>query len=215
MNNAAKEGDLRVDRKNESETAMPEIDSQLAQLKYFENDLQNDEVIKARTALLKVFDPRFKWFKSHNIIITYHGSLQYNDPHNLDADVEFMRSNLEFKDVGNKYFEIEDELKKPNAWPRKNCDTNFGVCSINGIKNDLKKLEKENYASDFQELHALDPDLNAALILSSKVLYGVQKPQLELLRKKVRKIIVRNQWLRNGVYDTLANVITIRQDRRK
>lgn len=201
--------------KNEPEISLPEIDSQLAQLKYFETDLQNDEVAKARIALLRVFDPQFQWFQSQRIIVTYHGSLQYNDPRNLDVDVEFMGNNLGLKDVISKCSEIEDALKKTNAWPRKNCYTNFGVCSINGIRNDLKELEKENYASDFKEDQELNPELVAALILSSKVLYEVQRPQLGILQQETRKLILENPWLRRGVYNTLTDVIVTRQNRRK
>lgn len=111
MNDMGKE-EILLAGKNEPEISLPEIDSQLAQLKYFETDLQNDEVAKARIALLRVFDPQFQWFQSQRIIVTYHGSLQYNDPRNLDVDVEFMGNNLGLKDVVSKCFEIEDELKK-------------------------------------------------------------------------------------------------------
>ncbi len=88
------------------------------------------------------------------------------------------------------------------------------VC-LGTTMGEIQSVEKADYASDFQEDHELDPDLVTALMLSSKVLYEVQGPQLELLRKKVRKAIAGNQWLKKGVSATLANVITIRQDRRK
>ena len=202
-------------RGNESEIALPEIDSKLAQLKDFETDLQNDEINKAIIALHGVFDQQFQWFQSRNIVITYHGSLQYNDPRNLDADIEFMGDNLESKDVRDKFSEAEDGLMESGAWPRKNCDTNFGICSISKIKRELKEFEGERYDPNPKEDRDLNPELDSALILSSKVLYEDQKPQLEDLQKEVRKLIAGNQWLREGVLDVLTGVVAVRQGRRK
>jgi len=202
-------------RGNESEIALPEIDSKLVQLKQFETDLQNDEVTKAITALHRVFDPQFEWFASHNIVITYHGSLQYNDPRNLDADVEFMGDNLEFKDVKDKRFEAEDELEKPGVWSRENCDTNFGISSISKIRRELKELEGEHYDPDPKEDRDFNPEFGASLILSSKVLFESQKPLLEGLQKKVRRLIAENQWLNEGVLHELTDVVRERQSRRR
>lgn len=202
-------------RGKESEIALPEIDSKLTQLKHFETDLQNDEVTKAIIALHRVFDPQFEWFASRNIVITYHGSLQYNDPRNLDIDVEFMGDNLEFKDVKEMEREVENELEKPGVWPRENCDTNFGICGISKIKRGLKEFEGERYDPNPKDDRDLNPELDASLILSSKVLYESQKPQLEALQKEVRKLIAGNRWLREGVLYELTDVVKVRQSRRK
>jgi len=203
-------------RGNEAEIELPEIDSRLAQLRGFETDLQNDEVAKAITALHKVFDPQLEWFTSHGVVITYHGSLQYNDPRNLDADVEFMGDNLEFKDIKDRISKAEDELQEPGVWPRKNCDTNFGHCSIGKIRKELKEFEgEEHYNPNPEEDYDFNPELDASLILSSKVLFESQRPQLEGLQKKVRRLIAENQWLKEGVLYELTDVVNIRQERRR
>lgn len=202
-------------RGNELEVALSRIDSRLLQLRQFETDLQNDEVTRAITALHKVFDPQFEWFASRNIIITYHGSLQYNDPRNLDADVEFMGDNLGFKDIKNKFLEGERELIKPGVWPRANCETNFGNCSISKIRKGLEEFEGKHYDPNPKEDLDFDPALEAALMLSSKVLYESQKPQLEALQEEVRKLIAGNQWLKEGVLYELTDVVKVRQSRRQ
>lgn len=166
-------------------------------------------------ALCKVFDPRFEWFKSRNIIITYHGSLQYNDPRDLDVDVEFMGHSLGFKDVKEMEREVENELEKPGVWPRENCDTNFGICSISKIKRDLKELEGHRYGPNSKEDRDLNLELEASLILSSKVLYESQRPQLEAIQEEVRRLITENQWLKEGVLHQLTGVVVVRQNRRK
>lgn len=201
---------------NESEIALPEIDRKLLQLRQFETDLQNNEVTEAITALRRVFDLQFERLTSLNIVITYHGSLQYNDPLNLDADVEFMGDNLKFEDVKDKFLEAERELRKPDVWPRKTCDTNFGVCSIGEIRERLKEFDgKKHYDPNPKEDYDFDPALDASLILSSKVLYENQKPQLEYLQGEVRKLIAGSQWLREGVLHKLNSVIGVRQERRR
>lgn len=69
---------------------LPGIDDKLAQLKFYETDLENDEVKKAVKAMRRILDPYFKWFQSRQVVITYHGSLQYNDPRNLDETREII-----------------------------------------------------------------------------------------------------------------------------
>ena len=202
-------------RGNEAEIELPEIDSRLAQLRGFETDLQNDEVAKAITALHKVFDPQLEWFTSHGVVITYHGSLQYNDPRNLDADVEFMGDDLEFEDIKDKMIKAEDALQEPGVWPRKNFDANFGHCSVDKIGEELKEFEgKDHYSPNPEEDYDFNPELDASLILSSKVLYENQKPLLEGLQKKVRRLIAENQWLMEGVLHVLTTVVSVRQNRR-
>lgn len=216
MDNLIGEGVSSVGQRNELGIVLPDIDIKLVQLKYCETDLRNDGVEKAKIALHRVFDPRFKWFQSRNIIITYHGSLQYNDPSNLDLDVEFARDNLVLKDVRGMIRELENEFKKPGVWPREKCDTNFGVSSISGIKRGLREFEgKKHYDPNPKEDYDSNPELDASLILSSKALYGNQEPQLEDLRKKIRKLLAGNQWLREGVLSVLTGVVSVRQKRRE
>lgn len=201
-----------------AEIKLPEIDNRLAELKSFEADLQNEEVVRARVALRKVFDPKFEWLNSQGIIITFHGSLQYSDPHDLDVDVEFVGGdNLFFDESMRKIIaEFDKKFEESGVWPRKNCDTNIGVSSIGTIKNSLSSLEKEGVRSyDPKEEYEAFPHTDAALILNSAVLYESQKPQLEILRGQVRQLISNNSFLREGVLDELSGVIKVRQKRRE
>lgn len=211
------DGEMSSENKG-TEIKLPEIDNKLMQLKSFEADLQNEEVVRARAALRKVFDPKFEWLNSQGIIITFHGSLQYSDPHNLDVDVELVGGdNLFFDESMRKIIaEFGKKFEEFGTWPRKNCDTNIGVSSIDTIRNSLSSLKKEGgrYYNPKEEYEAF-PHTDAALILSSAVLYESQKPQLEILRGQVRQLILNNSFLRKGVLDELNGVIKVRQKRRE
>lgn len=202
-------------KENTSEVKLSNIDSKLRQLKIFETDLRNDEVSKARQALHAVFDPRLEWFKSHNIVITYHGSLQYNDPDNLDVDIELIATGdplprEDFKKISN---ELEKDFTKSGVWPRKNCETNIGMLSMDTIREGLRQRQSEK-DSDVKEDSEVYVDTDAALILSSAVLYDEQLPQLENLRRQVRQLITSDQWLKERVAGTLGEAIKVRQGRR-
>lgn len=203
-----------VEKSGSPEISLPDIDSKLAELKFFETDLQNEEVDKAKQALRTVFAPKFEWFDSRNIVIVYHGSLQYNDPHNLDADMDFIGENITAGDLVGLLGDLSDQLK--DLLPRKKCGIDSCPITVADIKEDLKSLERE-------EQHRLDgegkpdffPDDNAASVLSSEVLFESQRPKLEVKKDEVRKLIANNPRLRKGVIEALGEVIETRKKRRE
>jgi hypothetical protein len=198
------------------EITLPDIEPKLSELKLFETDLRNPEVEKAKIILHEVFDPQFEWFNSRNIIVTYHGSLQYSDPKNLDVDISFIGDDkLTYGDMAEKEVELENEFQK--KWPRKKCETDFSILTIKDIKDESDKLKRQ-----FGEEHMpngedddIFPPLQSAIILSSKLLYESQKPLLLGKENEVRKIIAEDEWLRREVGKELDGVIGERKKRRK
>lgn len=191
------------------------IDSLLGKLKVFESDQINEEVERAIQAVHRLIDPRFSWFETHGIIVTYHGSLQYHDPKNLDVDLYFVGLNIEYEDVEHVYDELEEKFTQPGIWPRQPCDTNFGIASIKKIDEELKNFDSEsNYGADAQGYGDFYPESSASYILSSALLYEEQRNGLKVLQMQIRDRLSRNRWLREGVFDSLSGAIQIREERR-
>ena len=200
-----------VENNKNSEMSLPDIDEKLKKLKSFEKDLVNEEVDKARECLATVFAPELEWFNSRGIILTTHGSVLYKDPRNLDVDMDFVGENISYKDLKEKWKKAEDELK--SSWPRKNCDVDFGIITVEGIESDFKQLEAQG--QDLGDEADLTPDLNASSVLSSAVLFESQRPKLEAKQREVRSLLVNNPKLREGVLMTLTGVIKTREERRR
>jgi len=195
-----------------SEISLPDIDSKLAELKFYETDLQNEEVTKAKQILHTVFDPKLEWFQSRDIIVTYHGSLQYNDPRDRDVDIDFIGENIIAGDLKEMFVD-----KLQNVWPRTlGGSIDLDVITVDDIKRDLERLEDEDkHRLEGEEGPDVYPELNASIILSSAVLFESQKSQLEVKRQEVRSLIANNPRLREGVLDTLTEVIKTRKERRE
>jgi hypothetical protein len=202
-----------VEKNANSEIILPGIDSKLAELKFFETDLQNEEVARAKTVLRLVFDTKLKWLESRGIIVTYHGSLQYNDPVNLDVDMNFIGENISSHDKDLKKIWDDTEAVLGTFWSRKRCDIDFNAITMKGIEDDLEQSGSRGY--DSVEDSDFYPELKAAVILSSAVLFESQKPQLEVKKKEVRTLIANNPRLRDGVVNVLADVIKTREKRRE
>jgi hypothetical protein len=202
-----------VEKNNNSEIILPDIDSKLAELKFFETDLRNREVTRAKKVLQLVFNPNLKWLESRGIVVTYHGSLQYNDPVNLDVDMNFIGENISSHDKDLKKIWDSAEPVLQTFWTRKRCDIDFDAITISGIKDDLKQSKARKY--DSIEGSDSYPEQSAAILLSSTVLFESQRPQLEVKKNEVRRLIVENPRLRKGVLDTLTKVIETRKERRK
>jgi hypothetical protein len=187
---------------------LPDIDARLAKLKSFETDLVNPEVERARQILRRLFDMDISLLRPLGVL-TYHGSLQYNDPVNLDVDVDFfLISNLSIHHGFNILEQLGEVLVGSCLWPRKPCDTNMGCSSIDQIKKGLTETGTNPKYETF-------PELNASLMLSSALLYPDQEPQLRVLQREVRKIIQGHQWLHDNVVLTLDDAIHIREERRR
>ena len=118
--------------------SIPEIDRRLKALKRFETDLQNPEVEKARAAIRQIVGSKMPWFNEHDIAVIYHGSLQYNDPRNLDVDLVFIGEPPHFDELNSVKQELEDAFTQSGAWPRYPCETNFGYASLELIRRELE-----------------------------------------------------------------------------
>jgi len=199
----------------QNEIPLPEIDAQLAQLKIFETDQVNEEVVRSREAMRRVLDPHLEWFNERKVVVTYHGSLQYHDPRNLDADIVFISQDVDYNnpEMRTRITDFETAFRQPGAWPRQPTDTNFNVVTISGIQRDLGRLE-ENARYDSGNDENPPAALEASFILSSALLYPDQQPQMANYQTQTRRLIRDNEWLREGVLENLEYTVNERQVRR-
>jgi hypothetical protein len=201
--------------KNEREKLyIPRIDEALLDLKRYESDLQNPEVERAIEAIKQIMEPHARFFIRNGFVITYHGSLQYNDPRNLDVDLEFMSYDLNYSEIDARMEIIEGIFTNSNIWPRPVCDTNFGYSVIADIRDELLEIPQTSYNDPTIDNDLYYSALSASLILSSKLLYPQQTDLYNKLKLEVRKLIHKNKWLEEGVLSELEETLEIRRKRR-
>lgn len=187
------------------------ISDRLSQLKRFETDLHNDEVVRAKTSMEQILRPRFPWFDARGIVITYHGSLQYNDPVHLDVDMQFVSENVHYEEFRETCQVLEHEFMHPGAWPRGRCDTNFLFTSLVEMKQEVDEKGDSTYNPDEDDQIA---DLAASLVLSSRLLFDSQSSLLAQFQAETKQLALKSKWLGDGIIYLLENTIAIRQQRR-
>lgn len=193
--------------------ALPDIDDRLAVLKRFETDLHNNETERGKEVLRQILEPRLPWFESRGLVILYHGSLQYNDPVNLDIDMDFVSEDLSYNDFLSMEGELEQALIQPDIWPRNPCVTNFTFLKISAIREEVAEIGQTPY--DPEASDDLFADLDASKVLSARLLFPSQTNALNQYQTEIRQLATGSPWLQAGIVFNLNDAIAIRQARRK
>jgi hypothetical protein len=202
------------DMSHERTSPLAEIDARLVRLKTFETDLQNDETQRARQVMRTIVEPRLSWFDERGIAVTYHGSLQYNDPRNLDVDIAFVpMENLPQDEKQGMHNELHDAFTQPGVWPGEGCTTNFEWVDFERIS----KVAEEMGDSPFDpadESKDIGATYSACYVLSSPLLFESQRNLLQQSQQKIRQIAAKSKWLRDAMVSALDETIQIREERR-
>lgn len=205
----------RYSPENQPSIILPEIDKKLRVLKRFETDLKDPEVEQAKTAMHTVIAPHLPWLNDQNIVATYHGSLQYGDPRNLDVDIALISEDLKYEAVASLISALEKAFVQPGAWPRETSETDLYYVSITEIRRELAQLQgkkRYSYARDFDRYYA---DMDSSFILSSALLFEEQRSLLSRYQNEIRVLVQNNPWLKGGIINSLNRAIKIRQERRR
>jgi hypothetical protein len=198
---------------SERHSPLSKIDARLARLKVFEADLHNDEVEAAKASMKRILEPRLSWFDQKGIAVTYHGSLQYNDPKELDVDISYIAgTKLPQGEELEMEQEINNDFSVSGAWPREQCDTNFSWPSVDAIKREVQARGDSEYDPEDVEQ---DADRWGAYILSSPVLFASQTELLGRYQQEIRQLAGESKWLRDGIVYSLDSAIRVRMMRRQ
>ncbi|GEM_PF-4459130 len=169
----------------------------LAELKTFETDLVNQEAQKARTILRDFFSGSLGYANASGCALTMHGSLVYNDPKNLDADVTIVSDKLP-SGVMRHFWKLQLELE--DLWPWKGLtDMSFAI---------IEEMNKDDLHYD---------DLMLSLVLSSGLIYPENRQQVAIhedYKNMALKILEENPALTTGVILALNSAIAVRKARR-
>lgn len=149
------------------------------------------EVLVAREILKKEFLKLKPWINERRAIVTIHGSCQYCDPVNLDADVTVVSLNMTTKDMHSLLIQTRDI---EDVWPWDG-GTDISVCSIGEIPYD------EN------------DGLFLALALSSDPLWEQDRTELVVLQIVAMEIFTARQDLALEVLGILDETLKIRRER--
>ncbi|MEO8582030.1 MAG: hypothetical protein ABI425_05670 [Patescibacteria group bacterium] len=210
-----------LDQQIEKEMAI--IDQLLAKLKFFEEtNPPNDNVDRAFACIDEVIDQKQTEYRQklidNKVLVTYHGSLQFNDPRNLDLDLVFTavdESSLAL--VNNTIDKLEAECEQIDNWPtlgnnQGHCDTNFNRFSIEQVEIDLKRMSIENKVID-PEYDFID--LYVGILLSSKVLFPEQEVLFEIFQQKAKSYLHQSTVLRKAITELLEDILKTRQERKR
>jgi hypothetical protein len=189
------------------------IDAKLKRLRVFETDLKNPEVDRAQEAIRRVFRPHLDWFHSREIAITYHGSLQFHDPVNLDIDVALLGQSATFAEVDPVLAQVENEFTKPGVWPRSPAHTDIVYISMEQMQRHLKRIPSDTPHIEGRFID-VSSDLIAATAISSLLVFPEQQDLFTGMDQQARKIMSQHRWLREGVEKILDHAIEVRLERR-
>lgn len=198
---------------NEAFSGLASIGKRLDTLRGYETDRRDPEVEKAVLVIREILEPCLPWFEKHGIVITYHGSLQYNDPRNLDVDLGFISLDKPWEVVWRMDKYLEDSFVQQNVWPRENCITDMTWLQIRDIAREAAIYTNLPYRHDDRDNHIVD--LTATLVMTSALLDEKQRPLYRKYRGQVWQIASDSRWLREGIAYILDSVIEEREERRK
>ncbi len=192
---------------------LEEIDKKLAILKGFETDLHNQEVEQARVSIASIIEGDIDWLNTQRMVATCHGSLQYNDPRNLDGDIMFITDTPGLSITNPEYnsheYAMGEILSLPKMWPRVPFEPEFYIVNISNFEQMLSLVEAGTATElDVERLS------NAGYVLSSALINSTQEKLFRELQQKVRSIAEGSKWLRESIIENLNNAITIRKIRR-
>ncbi|MDP1743588.1 MAG: hypothetical protein Q8L51_02250 [Candidatus Amesbacteria bacterium] len=152
----------------------------------------HSEVAKARKLLMKEFGKIRKWLDANSYIITIHGSLQYWDPHNLDADVAIISNTMSHEHM--KYlWDFENKIDDKWPWKGKGDYTEMELTKIN---------EEGEYA-----------DLLLSFVLSSDLLWKNQASVFQEYQRIALNIFSSDNTLAIATLTTLYDTLKIRKER--
>lgn len=197
---------------------LPEIDAKLERLTLLENDRKNESVDKMLLFLRDKLKVYLGTMNDIGVVALVHGSLQYNDPRNLDVDLGFFSQDKSFKELRwlSRYIqeEIETSTYLDGLEPiGKHKDSNLSTSSIKEIREELLLVDKKGSYSVQEDIFA---ELSASKLLSAKLLFNDPK-QIEILedlRIEGRKLLKSSRWLREGVNEILDEVFLDRESNR-
>jgi len=196
---------------------MPHIIALVDELAQFQrNNPSHLKVSEAMGMVHKVLYRHKSELLWHRVVVTYHGSLLYNDPRNLDLDLGFTTSSEVGLLMNENYIQdIMDEFEALPTWPimghnNGHCDTNFVWFSIEGIQNDVAALEAGRLVFD-NELDMLD--INASALLTSPPLFPEQAELLYEFIQHVYQLLEGSLILRRVIARPLEEAVAIRKER--
>lgn len=173
-------------------------------------------VVHAMQLVDAVIAPYRQKLVQKNVLVTYHGSLQYQDPVNLDLDLAF--TTLDKKTEKAVYrpviLKLEDEFLELPNWPkmgrnRGRCDTNFAIFSIEELRQDAKQINKQG---EYDEEECTE--LHAAYILTSRILFPEQFGLAQNFKTEIDSILATSPVLTQAVIGCLNETISIRKERK-
>lgn len=210
----------------------PEITNRISKLKEFETQNTPDPRVQEALGIIKsvmILDRRM--LIQNNTLAIYYGSLLFNDPRNLDVDLELVetthRKDAMFNFTDRKNFEFEDI---PN-WPRTpanngECSAHLGYTSIQKIEGVIKdfchKEAEENWKwipdpNSDEEDEQWDFDRaasNLSLVLTGGLLYPQQQAFHREMKGQVWRLLESYPIIQAPVAKHLQDCIEIREQRR-
>lgn len=188
------------------EQEMAAIDQALTTLKGFEKDRIDPRVEAARNFLRDFLTPHKPWMEDNNLIATIHGSMQYNDPVNLDSDLVFVGEDHTRETFEEMHKGIELPLR--TQWPTGNRNVEVSFSTIQEMQDDIDE------GKDPHDDDTYGP-LTASYILSGMPVFPEDEPKLAVLRSQAKEILKTNPEFRKATMDILTDTIAIRQERRQ
>lgn len=215
--------DPKKDLPSDTEVEMATIDRLIAELQIIENtNPPNEYVDRAFAAIDDVIDKnekRYKdYFTNNKILVTYHGSLQYNDPRNLDLDLVFISKDTQTLDQAEPIIEeLTQHFEHIEDWPEMgnnegHCDTNINNFSMEEITTEVTELIASNRAVDTEKDFL---DLYIGCLLNSGLLFPEQEELFEEFRIEAKKLLLKSATLRKAVIENLQDVLKTRQERKR
>lgn len=150
------------------------------------------EVDKARKLLKREFGQIKSWLTTNKYVVTIHGSLQYWDPHNLDADVTIISETMPEQHM--RYF-WDFENRIDNKWPWKG-------------KGDYTEMELSKIRDEGEYA-----DLLLSFVLSSDLLFVNQISSFLEYQRVALDIFSSDRTLAIATLTTLHDTLKIRQER--
>lgn len=201
------------------ETEMAQIESLIEELVVFEKNNPPDErVDRAFASIDEVIDEQRDYFIRKKILITYHGSLQFNDPRQLDLDLVFTSQDGLTLHQGQHIIQrLEEEFELVEDWPEigeneGKCDTNFTSFSMEELDDDLMNIVAEDRKIDDEKDFI---DLHITYLLTSKALFSDQEELLAEFKTQAKELLSQSQILRESVISVLQKIIETRRERKK
>lgn len=173
---------------------MIETTQLLSDLKRYQADRRDETTDRCMQTLHTICDPHESFFRNAGIVLTYHGSLQYNDPVNADADVLFIGNNIGFME-GRTIRSIENKIEE--SWPTAG-GTNF--CTL-----DLAQIKQDG---------SYDGGFFGSMVLSSSFFFPSQEKDIEAYRRQILSLAQDDAEFCRGMIESLRSTLETRMERR-